>query len=280
MRIFLGFLSIIFLALTPLAVAAAEPDMTLLKTPGGTGFGLWGAKPAKPAPTLFIFAGALEDMKKESIYTDVGRILAKRGFLYVGLDAPCHGGDVKPGEPAGLQGWRRRLEKGDGLVPSFVKQASDVLDYLIKEGYADENRIAACGTSRGGFLAYHFAAAEPRIKAVAGFSPVANLLALTEFAGLDKHEPTTRLALVHQADKLAGRAVWLSIGNNDQRVNTDDSIAFVRKVTAAAAAKQKDRTKPIPVELLVGAAVGHTIIAKAHELAAEWIAQQLNVPGK
>ena len=43
-------------------------------------------------------------------------------------------------------------------MPPFVKQASDVLDYLIKEGYADEEsyprRVAPpCGGE--GFLAYH-----------------------------------------------------------------------------------------------------------------------------
>jgi len=280
MRRSLGFLSMILLATMAGSVSAAEPAMKIMKTPNGTQFALWGEKPAKPAPTLFIFAGALEDMKGQSIYTESGRILAKRGFVYVALDAPCHGGDVKPGEPAGLQGWRHRLEKGDALVPPFVKQASEVLDYLIKEGYADESRIAACGTSRGGFLAYHFAAGDARVKAVAGVSPVIDLLAVTEFKGLDKHEVTRALNLTQHADKLAGRAVWLSIGNNDLRVNTDDSIVFIRKVTAASAAKQKDRTQPIPVDLIVGATVGHTAIPNAYELAAEWIARQVGVTGK
>jgi dienelactone hydrolase len=277
MRMSLCFASMMLLVTAAAPGRAAGPDMTILKTPGGVRFGLWGKKPAKPAPTLFVFAAGLEDMAKESIYTDVGRILAKRGFLYVGLDAPSHGSDVRPDEPAGLRGWRWRLENGDALVPPFAKRASEVLDYLVKEGYADADRIAACGTSRGGFLAYHFAAAEARVKAVAGFSPVTNLLALSEFAGLEKHEATRALNLNHQADKLAGRGVWVSIGNNDERVNTDDAIAFARKVTAAAVVKQKGRAQPIPVELIVGAAAGHTIVLRAHEQAADWIARQLGV---
>jgi dienelactone hydrolase len=271
-----GLAALMLVATAAAPAAAAEPGMTVLKTPGGVRFGLWGEKPKKPAPTLFVFAAGLEDMQKEPYYTEVGRILAKRGFLYVALDAPSHGGDVKPGEPAGLRGWRHRLENGDALVPPFTKRATEVLDYLIKEGYSDVERVAACGTSRGGFLAYHFAAADARVRAVAGFSPVVNLLALTEFAGMDRHEATKALNLTHHADKLAGRGVWLIIGNDDQRVSTDDAIAFTRKVTAAAA-KSKGRTQPIPVELIVGAAVGHTTPSKAHELAADWIARQLGV---
>ena len=84
MRRILRLLSIIFLATMVGSVSAAEPDaLKMLKTPKGTPFALWGEKPAKPAPTLFIFAGALEDMKGNSIYTESGRVLAKRGFVYV-----------------------------------------------------------------------------------------------------------------------------------------------------------------------------------------------------
>src|SRR5271166_2119933 len=133
----LRFAFVVFLATVALPVPAAEPGPTILKTPGGTRFGLWGAKPAKPAPTLFVFAAGLEDMGKVSEYTEVGRILAKRGFLYVALDAPSHGADAKTGEPAGLGGWRYRLEHGDALIPPFTKRASEVLDHLVKEGYTD-----------------------------------------------------------------------------------------------------------------------------------------------
>ena len=267
-------------ALLAVPIHAAEPEMVIQKTAGGVRFARWGEKPAKPAPTLFIFAVGLEDMRNAPVFTEVGQILAKRGFLYVALDPPCHGEDVKPKEPAALQGWRHRLEHGNGLIPPFTKAASEVLDQLVREGFTDASRVAACGTSRGGFLAYHFAAADPRIKAVAGFSPVTNLLALTEFAGLEKHEATKALTLIHHADKLAGRAVWLSIGNHDERVSTDDAIAFARKVTAASAATQKNKEQAIPVELIVGESVGHRGIPKAHQFAAEWIAKHLGPAAK
>lgn len=173
----------------------APPAMQILRTPGGVRFGLFGAKGLAFAPTLFVFAAGLEDMQKHPNYSEVGRRLARHGFLYVVLDPPCHGEDVKPREPTQLSGWRHRLENGAALIPDFTVRATAVLDYLIKEGYTDPTRVAACGTSRGGFLAYHFAAAEPRVKAVAGFSPVTDLLALREFTGTKNAEAAQALAL-------------------------------------------------------------------------------------
>jgi dienelactone hydrolase len=264
------------LALHPSQTRAADPAVRILTTPDRVPFALWGNKPAVPAPTLFVFAAGLKDMQRVDYFTKVGRILAKQGFLYVAIDPPCHGDDVKAGEPPQLLGWRHRLEKGDGLIAPFTRRASQVLDHLIQEKYTDPNRVAACGTSRGGFLAYHFAVADKRVRAVAGFSPVTNLLAVKEFADMEKPAPARELTLTRHAAALAGRAVWVSIGNNDNRVSTDDAIAFARKVVAETVALRKGAETAVAVELIVGTALGHTGIANEHEMAAEWIHRQLS----
>jgi len=268
------FLVAVFLGLAPAASiwAAEKPKITVLKTPDGVRFGVRGEKPSTPAPTLFVFATGIEQTLDNEDFNKVGRLLAEKGWLSVALDLPCHGKDVKPKEPAGLDGWRYRLEQGDDLVPSFTTKASAVLDFLIKEGYTDPKQVAACGTSRGGFIALHFAAAEPRVKCVAAFAPVTDLLALREFHGMEKHAGTRALALSNIANKLAGRPVWLCIGNNDERVDTDKAIAFTRKVVAESASGKK----PAPVELHVMPTVGHRIHATAHEEAARWMASQFN----
>lgn len=257
----------------------APPAMQVLRTPDGVRFGLFGKKGSAPAPTLFVFALGLEDLQKQPGYSEVGRRLARNGFLYVALDPPCHGEDIKPKEPSQLSGWRYRLENGASLIPDFTSRATAVLDYLIKKGYSDPSRVAACGTSRGGFLAYHFAAADARVKAAAGFSPVTDLMALSEFAGMKNSEAAKALTLEKHAAKLAGRPMWLSIGNDDQRVSTEAAIAFTRKLVAAGAAVRKDLRQPLPVELIVGQASGHSAIEHAHELAAAWLLRQLPANG-
>ena len=54
---------------------------------------------------------------------------------------------------------------------------------VVAKGYTDPRRVAAIGISRGGFLACHLAAAEPRIKVIAAISPLVDLMALREFKG-------------------------------------------------------------------------------------------------
>jgi dipeptidyl aminopeptidase/acylaminoacyl peptidase len=244
--------------------------MKLLRTPDGIRFGMLGDKGATPAPTLFVFASRLEDSLGNKDYNKAASILVSHGYLAVSLDLPCHGQDEKAGEPTGLSGWRDRMEKGDDLVPGFIKKVSAVLDYLIGEGYTDRQRVLASGTSRGGFIAMHFAAADPRVRCVAAFAPVTNLLTLREFAGMEQHPATNAMALVHQAEKLADKSVWIIIGNNDERVGTDYAIALARKI--AAAWKHSDR--PANVEIHVVPSMGHGLPPYAHDEAAAWLLKQ------
>lgn len=238
-----------------------------LQTPAGIKFGLLGTKGQAPAPTLFVFATDFGNSLRAEEFNKIGRLLAKDGVLCVSLDVPCHGKDQKSGEPGGIGGWRNRLEKGDTFVPAFTTKASAVLDHLIKEGYTDSSKVAACGTSRGGFIALHFAAAELRVRSVVAFAPVIDLLALREFSGMKEHAATKSLNLIQHADKLAKRRVWLCIGNQDVRVNTDDAIAFTRAVVRAAGAPNT----VVPVELLVMPTMGHSIHATAHAEAAAFV---------
>ena len=246
--------------------------MQILHTPTGVRFGVVEEKPNAPAPTIFVFATNLEQSLSNDDFYKVGRILAQDGFLGVSLDIPCHGADVRRGEqPERLEGWRTRLEAGEDIVAIFTAHASAVLDYLVEEGYTDTQRVAACGTSRGGFIALHFAAADARIKAVAAFAPVTNLLALREFIGMERDATSNSLALINHAKELVGRAMWLCIGNNDNRVNTDDAIAFTRRVVNDSVAQGVQAN----VELHVIASEGHGIHATAHEEAAAWLRQQV-----
>ncbi len=249
--------------------------MRVLKTPDGTRFGMFGEKPSSPAATLFVFAVGVDDMPK-SVYIETGRQLAEQGWLYVTLDPPCHGDDQPKGEPAALSGWAHRVKNGQELMAPFTKRCSQVLDYLVREGYTDANRVAACGTSRGGFCALHFAAAEPRVLAVTCVSPVTNLLVLEEFAGLTERQvrPLNALQL---ADKLAGRAVLLSIGNDDPRVGTDDCIAVARRLVSTARQRQPDR-RVVPVELVVAPADGHHAVDDAYTLAGRFVLKQFPKP--
>jgi dienelactone hydrolase len=258
------------LTLLPVLLGGGESaPLEVHKTPSGIRYGILGKKPAQPAPTLFVFAGGIEDSLQRADFNKIGQSLLGKGFVCVSVDIPCHGKDGQPNEPLGLQGWRSRLEKGPPLVGAFTARASTVLDHLIKEGYTDEKRVSAAGTSRGGFMALHLAAAEPRVGAVIAFAPVTDLRVVTEFAGLDKNQAIRDVNLVQHVDKLAGRHVWICIGNNDQRVGTDEVIDFTRRLVRATKGKS-----PVPVEIHVMPTLGHAIHATAHEEAARWLEEK------
>jgi pimeloyl-ACP methyl ester carboxylesterase len=124
------------------------------------------------------------------------------------------------------------------------------LSRLIDTLAAD--RIALVGTSRGGFMALHGMAADPRVDAVVAFMPVTQLRTLREFAHASPRYDELNVAYM----SLRGRPIWIRVGRDDQRVST---------AAAAHAAEALGATFQII------SAVGHTIAADDTRAAAEWL---------
>jgi dienelactone hydrolase len=224
-------------------------------------------QPGGPAPTLLLFAWSGPDTLATEPYCRVGRLLHAQGWNVVSLDLPCHGDDRRAGEAEELAGWAARVKAGEDIVAAFQKRVNDVVGHLVMTGVTDPTRIAAAGTSRGGFMAFQAAAGNPLIRAVAAFSPVTDLLALSEFAGQDENPLVKRLALVNAAEALAGRAAWSTIGNADERVGTDKAVAFAEALKNAAA----ERAMAPRVTLRVLPTPGHASLPEWHDDAALWI---------
>ena len=247
----------------------------VLRTESGVRFGVWGEKPDTPSPTLFVLASTINETLGQTYYRQSGNILADQGYLCVSVDLPCHGSERRRDEPEGLGGWRARSERNEDFVAESNARLQQVLDHLIRAGYTNADKVAACGTSRGGFLALHFAASDSRVKCVAAFAPVTDLGALREFEGATRHPLVGSLALAKQAEKLAGRAVWLVIGDQDDRVGTDHTIALARLITAAALEREVASRVELHVIPELG---GHTTPSGAAECAAAWIRRQIESP--
>ncbi len=249
-----------------------EHEVQILKTAGGEPFGIWGEKSGSPAPTLFILASTIEGTLGKAYFRQCGNQLVEHGYLCVSIDLPCHGRQHRNGEPHGLTGWSQRAEEKEDFVAENNARLAAVLDYLIETGYTDPKYVAACGTSRGGYLALHFAASDPRVQCVAAFAPVTELTALREFSNQKADSFVASLSLMTQTNRLAGRAAWIVIGDQDERVDTDRAIEFARQLTAASLQKEL----PSRVELhVMPESGGHTTPRGADQQAAEWILRQL-----
>lgn len=280
MRI-IAFASLALVVLTPLP-GQTRSDMErpvqvkVLESPSGVRFALLGEAGERPAPTILVFGGGMRS-GLEGMSGTMCWILARHGFLSVALDSPCHGEDQRSGEPYGLAGWRDRLDKGEEFLADFLKKTSSVLNHLIRQRVTDPERIVAFGPSRGGFLALHFAAVEPRIGTVVAFAPVTDLLALREFQGTADKAAARSLDVMALAPKLAGRRLFIQMGHNDLRVGGHHAINFALRLMKLS----PDHMKPLQgiwsgdaIKLVITPSEnpnGHTTYDGAHHDAADWI---------
>lgn len=244
-----------------------KAEVVANRTLEGTAYAMLSPPAKGPAPTLLLFATTGESTLATEPYRRVGVLLHAQGWNVVSLDLPCHGAQLRKGEPPELAGWAARTARGEDIAAELCARVDKVLDHLVKSRVADPDRIAAAGTSRGGFMAFQAAAANPRIRAVVGFAPVTDLLASTEFAELKSNALARQLALVNVAEKLADRAAWITIGNQDGRVGTDRATAFAKALTRAAK-KRKLRAR---VKLQVLPVSGHTSLPEWYDQAAAWL---------
>jgi dienelactone hydrolase len=238
-----------------------------MMTPSGTAFAMLPARTSTPAPLLLLFAMSAEATLTTEPYCRVGHLLNTCGWNVVSLDLPCHGANARAGEPPELAGWAARTAAGDDIIAPFRARVNYVIHHLVESGIADPARLAAAGTSRGGFMAFHAAAGNPLIRAVAAFAPVTDVLALSEFAGQTSNPLARQMALRNAVDTLAGRADWITIGNADARVGTENAVAFAQALAATH--------PPCDITLRVLPVPGHTSEAHWHDDAADWLLQKI-----
>lgn len=273
--------NLLVLLITTCSLAGAQtsaPAVQHLTTPDGIEYGLWNATPeTKATPTLFVLASTIDATLGSAYFRQCGNQLAEHGWACVTIDLPCHGKQAIEGEPAGLSGWSHRLAKNEDVVAECNDRLSKVLKHLIQTGVTDPEHIAACGTSRGGFLAIHFAAHDKRVKCVAAFAPVTEPAVVNEFVANADHPLVKQVSLENQADRLAGRPVWVVIGDQDERVGTDRAIAFKQSVTAASQMKKLDDRIELHV---MPEPRGHTTPKGSAECAAAWILKQFHSQAK
>jgi dienelactone hydrolase len=246
---------------------------SLLSTSDGVDFAIWPGERKRPAPTILALSSTIYDTSVVDYARDCGERLAKSGYLFASVDMPCHGRQQRDDEPQGLNGWSRRAARNDDFVAESNARLSAVVDHLIGTGQSEPERIAVCGSSRGGFLALHFAARDSRVRCAALFAPVTDLIALSEFRGLEENQLVQSLSLERHVKKLAGSPIWIMIGDQDGRVGTDRAIRLARLVTAASLeAKRAGR-----VELhVLPEPRGHSLPPESSIQAATWIIGQMN----
>lgn len=89
---------------------------------------------------------------EHSLLSSVRQRTRGTGYLSVSIDLPWHGSQTGDRRPSGLSGWGELDRKDVDFMAPFNDRLSEVLDHLIQTENADPEKIAICGTSRGGSL--------------------------------------------------------------------------------------------------------------------------------
>jgi hypothetical protein len=192
----------------------------------------------------------------DPLYGDPVRRLLAAGHRAASFDVPAHGERIDAaGE--GIDGLRDRLLAGRDPFARFVEDGRGVIDECIRRGIAKAGRIVVCGNSRSGYCALRLAAADSRVSAVAGLAPVTDWRELREFSAVRERPAVAALALENFAGALAGRPVYLALGNADRRVSTAAYARLVQRLSELEAAR--GLTTSELCLLIVDDSPGHTL---------------------
>jgi len=211
--------------------------------------------PAPEPALLLTFATTRRSALAEDPYSLPARIFSEAGHYALSFDPPNHGERVdRFGE--GIAGVCAAFMAGCDPFARFVADGQAVMDACRQRGIPGGERIVACGVSRAAYCALRLAAAERRILGVAGLAPVTDWRALSEFVAVRTRPEIAALALDNWAAELAGRAVFLAIGNADRRVDSDACIRLALRILEE---ETRRNLSPSLVELHVVPSEGHSL---------------------
>jgi uncharacterized protein len=168
--------------------------------------------PAPPWPAVVICHGA--DSRKEN-HADFARLAAANGWAALAFDARGHG-----------------ASRG-AMSPGAVEDVIAMVELLAAHEGTDRDRVAVRGSSMGGFLAIHAAAAAPRVAGVIAICPAsADGLARGLRQGrfeMRVEDPDALGAWLDEADlstaveRLRGQPLILLHAEGDEQVPSDIS---------------------------------------------------------
>lgn len=188
---------------------------------------------------------AFTDSNEHDIVT---RTLLGAGHTVASFDLPNHGEQINA-FGKNLDGMAAAAAAGHDVFADIQHTGRAVIDWAIAEGLTRPGEVLLQGTSRGGLAALHIMAADDRVLACAIDAPVTHLPTLREFAALADNPIIQRSNAAALIDRLAGRPIFMSMGESDPRVSAEHAFAFMAHLSARA---EIDRN-----EIYCGAGMSH-----------------------
>ncbi len=241
------------------------PDVTLYHTGPALDHG--------PLPSFFYFALSGPDSLTLDPYNQPVQVLRGQMIRIFSMTLPGHENELPATKAMSI--WAEDLSKGIPTLPQFLDAAQQAVDFAVREKFADPQKMATGGLSRGGFIAAHLAARDERFRILLGFAPLTRLGKLREFAHMHDHELTNRLDLVHLAEPLSDRHIRLYIGNDDTSVGTHECYEFAMSLV------RKKKSRSAQVELFISPSIGqrgHGTSPEIFKEGSEWVFHSIKIP--
>jgi len=220
-----------------------------------------------PLPSFFYFCLSGTDSLCTDPFNQPVKFLEGQMIRIFSMTLPGHENRM-PATQA-MQIWADDYARKLDPIENFLNTLSCAVDFAIQQKFADPEKMAIGGLSRGGFIALHAAARDERFKYVLAFAPITELHRVREFSSLHE-DPTVRsLDATHLAKALAHRHLRFYIGNHDTLVDTRSCFNFSMDLVSEAI--QKNIRSP-RIELSLYPSIGH----KGHGTPLEIFSQGAN----
>ncbi|MCH2693982.1 MAG: hypothetical protein MK025_04595 [Acidobacteriia bacterium] len=181
------------------------------------------------------------------------------GHYVLSFDLPHHGERVdKFGE--GLKGFGKAFLAGDDPFQQFIADGKAAIDRCLEKGIANAGNIVSYGVSRAGYCLLRLAAVDSRVRAVAGLSPVTDW-GILEAQFVSPKRLTWPLQISRWVDPLADKAIYLSVGSQDDIVGTQECVQFAMKLF-------KKQRKALPKDILLNEL--HVVNSPSHSPGKYW----------
>ncbi len=226
-----------------------------------------------PLPSFFYFSLSGPDSLCLDPFNQPVQFLHGQMIRVFSMTLPGHENNL-PGTQA-MKVWADDYAKKTDPIDSFLDSFGIALDFAIKNKFADPEKMAVGGLSRGGFIALHAAAREKRLKSVLAFAPITELHKVKEFSHLQEDPVVRSLDTIHLSKSLTDNQIRFYIGNLDTLVNTKS--CFDSAMSIVDAAHEKGIRSP-RVELFIYPSIGHKGHGTPPEIfraGADWISSCL-----
>lgn len=205
-----------------------------------------------PLPSFFYFALS----GKESLCTDpfnqVVQFLHGKMIRVFSMTLPGHENNL-PATQA-MKVWADDYLHNRDPIEDFLQSLFQATEFAINNRFADPTKLAIGGLSRGGFIALHAAARDPRFRFIVPFAPITELHRVKEFASMEDHPAIRSLDVMHLKQNLWNRCIRLYIGNHDTLVDTKSCFNFAMNLVEEAA---HNNLRSPQIEFFLHPSIGH-----------------------